>query len=75
MRIPNRRRYATSVFLTSVILFVTACVDFPTADHETCISRGFDKSTSEYDYCRDKLRELHNEEEERRRRFFDMMIE
>ena len=63
-----------TVLLASTIIFAVACTDITSGDHEICVSRGFGKDTSEYKYCRDKLREIHNEDEERRIRFLELLV-
>ena len=73
MKRPDRLPHAATVFLASTILLAVACTDIATSDHETCVSRGFERSTSEYDYCRDKLQELRDVEEERKQRFLELL--
>ena len=65
-------RPVVALLLSSAVA-LAACTDTAADDHETCVLRGFDRGTKEYQYCRDKLQQFRREEFERNQRFLDLL--
>ena len=69
------RSWSICALVFLVGLLSIGCVDYAAIDDRECQSKGFKQGIKEYEYCRQKLQQLRDEESERRQRFFDMITE
>ena len=67
--------WSTSALVLLLALLSGGCAVATAIDHRKCLWSGFVEGTKDYEYCREKLQQIRDEDYERQRRFIEMMIE